>query len=81
MKTIWGFLDINFIFEVRYTEWISNVVLVKKGSRKWRMCVDYTSFNRMYPKDSYLLPSINKLVDNSTGYKLLSFIDTYLSYN
>jgi len=45
------------------------------------MCVDYTDLNRACPKDAYPLPNIDKLVDNSSGYKLLSFMDAYSGYN
>ena len=45
------------------------------------MCVDYTDLNRVIPKDAYPLPNIDKLVDNSSGYKLLSFMDAYSGYN
>ncbi|GAU35623.1 hypothetical protein TSUD_30400 [Trifolium subterraneum] len=33
------------------------------------------------PKDAYPLPNIDKLVDNSSGFKLLSFMDAYSGYN
>ncbi|KEH15926.1 hypothetical protein MTR_0433s0050 [Medicago truncatula] len=33
------------------------------------------------PKDAYPLPNIDKLVDNSSGFKLLSFMDAYFGYN
>ena len=45
------------------------------------MCIDYTDINRACPKDVYPLPNIDKLVDNSVGFKLLSFMDTYSGYN
>jgi len=45
------------------------------------MCVDYTDLNRACPKDAYPLPNIDTLVDNSSGYKLLSFMDAYFGYN
>jgi hypothetical protein len=45
------------------------------------MCVDYTDLNRVCPKDAYHLPNIDKLVDNSSCYKLLSFMDAYSGYN
>nr|KYP65255.1 hypothetical protein KK1_011487 [Cajanus cajan] len=53
-------LNAGFIREVRYTTWMVNVVLVKKHSGKWRMCVDYTDLNKACPKDSYPLPSIDR---------------------
>jgi hypothetical protein len=45
------------------------------------MCVDYTDLNRVCPKDAYHLPNIDKLVDNSSCYKLLSFMDAYSGYD
>nr|KYP47276.1 hypothetical protein KK1_031068 [Cajanus cajan] len=54
-------LNVGFIREVRYTTWLANVVLVKKNSGKWRMCVDYTDLNKACPKDSYPLPSIRNM--------------------
>ncbi|CAJ2645722.1 unnamed protein product [Trifolium pratense] len=80
-KAVKDLLEANFISEARYTTWLSNVVLVKKSNGKWRMCVDYTDLNRACPKDAYPLPSIDKLVDNSSGFKLLSFMDAYSGYN
>ncbi|GAU51226.1 hypothetical protein TSUD_136230 [Trifolium subterraneum] len=80
-KAVKDLLEANFIVEAQYTTWLSNVVLVKKSNGKWRMCVDYTDLNRACPKDAYPLPNIDKLVDNSSGFKLLSFMDAYSGYN
>ncbi|GAU35132.1 hypothetical protein TSUD_394570 [Trifolium subterraneum] len=80
-KAVKYLLEANFIAEAQYTTWLSNVVLVKKSNEKWRMCVDYTDLNRACPKDAYPLPNIDKLVDNSSGFKLLSFMDAYCGYN
>ncbi|GAU47395.1 hypothetical protein TSUD_372840 [Trifolium subterraneum] len=80
-KAIKNLLEANFIAEAQYTTWLSNFVLVKKSNGKWRMCVDYTDLNRACPKDAYPLPNIDKLVDNSSGFKLLSFMDAYCGYN
>jgi hypothetical protein len=32
----------QFIEEIKYPEWLANVVLVKKSNGKWKMCVDFT---------------------------------------
>ena len=45
------------------------------------MCVDFTDLNRACPKDSFLLPRINQLVDSTTGHKLLIFMDAFSRYN
>jgi len=56
------------------------VVLVKKANGKWRMCVDFTDLNKACPKDSYPLPSLDALVDNTSGCRL-SFLDAFSGYN
>jgi len=39
-------LTAGHIREIQYPEWLANVVLVKKSSGKWRMCVDFTDLNK-----------------------------------
>jgi len=74
-------LKAGHIREIQYLEWLANVVLVKKASGKWRMCVDFTDLNKACPKDSYPLPSIDALVDSASGCRLLSFLDAFSCYN
>ena len=57
--------EASFIKEVYYLDWLANVVMVKKASWKWRMCVDFTDLNKACPKDSYPLPRVDVLVDYS----------------
>ncbi|XP_068486446.1 uncharacterized protein [Phaseolus vulgaris] len=45
------------------------------------MCVDFTDLNKACPKDSYPLPSIDALVDDASGCKMLSFLDAFSGYN
>ncbi|XP_013601250.1 PREDICTED: uncharacterized protein LOC106308656 [Brassica oleracea var. oleracea] len=63
------------IVEVRYPEWLENPVVVKKKNGKWRVCVDFTDFNKACPKDSYPLPSIDRLVESTAGNEMLTFMD------
>jgi len=77
----WKLLSAGHIREFQYPEWLANVVLVKKANGKWRMCVDFTDLNKACPKDSYPLPSIDALVDSTSGCKLLSFLDALSGYN
>ena len=80
-KQVNELLNAGFIREVQYSDWLSNVVMVKKENGKWRMCTDYTDLNKACPKDPFPLPCIDKLVDNSAGYKCLSFLNAYSGYN
>ena len=56
----------EFIKEVKYPDWLANVVVVPKTLGKWRVCVDYTNLNDAYPKDNFLLPRIDQIVDSTT---------------
>ena len=38
-------------------------MVVKKKNGKWRVCVDFTNLNRVCPKDLFLMPKIDQLVD------------------
>ena len=76
-KEVEKLLEVGFIREVFYPEWLANVIMVKKNNDKWRMCVDFTDLNKACPKDSFPLPRIDQLVDSTTGHKLLSFMDAF----
>lgn len=39
-------------WEVQYLDWLSNVVVVQKKNGKWRVCIDFTDFNKVCPKDA-----------------------------
>ncbi|XP_010241741.1 PREDICTED: uncharacterized protein LOC104586267 [Nelumbo nucifera] len=36
-------LDAGFIQEVKYPDWLANVVMVKKANGKWRICIDFNT--------------------------------------
>ncbi|KAL0394568.1 UNVERIFIED_CONTAM: Pro-Pol polyprotein [Sesamum latifolium] len=69
------------IEEIQFPEWLSNVVLVSKPERKWRMCIDFRDLNRACPKDFYPLPRIDQLVDSTSSCKLLSMMDVSQGYH
>ena len=73
-------LDAEFIKEIQYPEWLSNVVVVQKKNGKWQVCVDYTNLNDACPKDTFPLPRIDQIVDTTTDHYLLSFLDAYSGY-
>ena len=75
------FLACDFIKESYYPSWLANPVIVRKPNGKWRTCVDFINLNKACPKDSFLLPRIDQLVDATSGHQLLSFMDAYSGYN
>lgn len=71
----------DFIFEIDYPEWLINVVLVRKQNGKWMMCIDYIDLNKACLKDFYPLSHIDQLINATSGYSLLSFLDAFSGYN
>ena len=47
------------IKEVFYPEWLANIMVVKKKSGKWQVCVDFTDLNKACPKDPFPMPRID----------------------
>ena len=74
-------LATGFIKEVKYPEWLANVVVVLKKGDKWRVCVDYTKLNEACPKDSFPLPRIDQIVDATAEHGILSFLDAFSKYH
>ena len=66
-------LSADFIIEVKYPEWLANVVVIPEKGGKWRVCVDYTDLNEACLKDSSPLPRIHQFVDASVKHGMLSF--------
>jgi len=71
----------QFIREINYSTWLSNVIIVKKQNKKLRMCTNYIDLNRACPKNAYPLSNMNHLVDGANRHKMLSFLDAYSSNN
>ncbi|KAI3719999.1 hypothetical protein L6452_20906 [Arctium lappa] len=69
------------IREVKYPDWLANVVVVQKKNGKWRVCIDFTDLNKACPKDPFPLPHIDSMVDATAGHELLTFMDAYSGYN
>jgi hypothetical protein len=81
-KELAKLLAAGFIRKVFHPEWLANPVLVlKKNSNEWRMCVDYTDLNKQSPKDPFGLPRIDQVIDSTAGCNLLCFLDCYSGYH
>jgi hypothetical protein len=81
-KEIIKLMIAEFIREILHPDWLANLVLVqKKNTAEWRMCVDYMDLNKHCPKDLFVLPQIDQIVDSTVGSALLSFLDCYSGYH
>jgi hypothetical protein len=73
-------LSASVIRELKYPEWLSNTVMMKKANGKWRICIDFIDLNKACPKDEFPLPRIDSLVDAAT-LELMSLLDCYSGYH
>ena len=74
-------IEVGFIREVKYPTWIANIVPVKKKNGQIHVCVDLRDLNNVCPKNDFLLPIIELMVDATIGHEDLSFMDGSSGYN
>jgi len=74
-------LDVNFIYPISDSKWVSLLVVVPKKNGKWRICVDYRELNTVTQKYHFPLPFIDQVLDTLVGKKLFSFLDGFSGYN
>ena len=72
---------VKFIKVVLYPQWVANIVPVIKKNGQVRICIDFWDLNRACPKDDFPLPHIDLIIDNTTSYEMLSFMDRFSGYN
>jgi hypothetical protein len=74
-------LDARIIIPLRYSEWIANLVPVRKKNGEIRLCVDFRNLNKCSRKDNYPLPKMEHMLQKVSGSKVMSFIDGFSGYN
>ena len=74
-------LDAKIIFKVRHSEWVSNVLPVRKKSGEIRLCVDFRNLNHASDKDNYLVPPMEQILQMVSGSELFSLLYGFSSYN
>ena len=54
---------------------------MKKKNGQIQCCVDFRNLNKACPKDEFLLPNMDLLIDSVMGHAMFSFMDGFRSYN
>ena len=75
------FLKAKFIIPTRYVQWLANIIPVMKRNGKLRVCIDFRDLNVVTPKDMYVMPIVDMLVDSTANNELFSFMDGFSRYN
>ena len=61
-KEVKNLLDAKIIVPLRYSEWVANLVPIKKKNGEIRLCVDFRNLNRCSLKENYPLPKIDHIL-------------------
>jgi hypothetical protein len=80
-KEVKKLLDAKIIVPLRYSEWVANLVPVRKKNGEIRLCVDFRNMNRCSLKDNYPLPKMDHILQKVVGAQRISMLDGYSRYN
>jgi hypothetical protein len=53
----------------------------KKNTGKIWVCINFCNLNKATPKDEYLMPIADMLINNASGHRVISFLCGNAGYN
>jgi hypothetical protein len=62
-KEVKKLLDAKIIVPLRYSNWVANLVPVRKKNGEIRLCVDFRNLNKSSLKDNYPLPKMDHVLE------------------
>jgi hypothetical protein len=74
-------LNVGFIYPVPLTKWVSNPIPVNKEQGSICVFMDFKDLNKACPKDNFLTPFIDQILDECEESKVFSFMDGFSGYN
>ena len=74
-------IEYGFIWEKRHPNWVANFVPMLKKKEKIKVCIYFRDLNAACPKDEFLLPITDIMVDNTCDFKRMIIMDSFSSYN
>ena len=80
-KEIKKMYDVGIIVPIRYSEWVSNLVSVRKKTGEIGLCIYFRDLNKASLKDKYPLPKMDHILQRVVGSKRISLLDGYSRYN
>ncbi len=66
-KEVKKIFDAKIIVPIRFSNWLSNLVLVRKKNGEIRICIDFRNLNKASLKDNYPLPKMDLILQNIVG--------------
>ena len=73
--------DVGIIVSLRFSDWMSKLVSVRKKIGEIRLCIDFRNLNRASLKDNYPLPKMDHIIQRVVGSNRISLLDGFSGYN
>jgi len=73
-------IECGFIQEEQHSDWVANIVRILKKNEKIRVYIDFWDLNIAHPKDEFLLPITDVMIDNTCAFKRMSFMNGFSGY-
>ena len=80
-KGVNRFFKDGIIVAIRFSDWISNLVPVRKKTKEIRLCIDFWNLKKVSLKDNYPLPKMDHSLQRVVGASQMSLLDGYSGYN
>ena len=68
-------LDAEIIVPLSYSDWVANLVPVRKKNGEIRLCMDFRNLNRASLRHNYPLPKMDHVLQKVAGYFRMSMLD------
>ena len=73
--------DAKIIVPIRFSNWLANLVPVRKKNGEIRICIDFRNLNKASLKDNYPLPKMDHILQQVVGSTRISLLDGFSGYN
>ena len=66
---VYKLIECGFILEEQHPNWVANIVPMMKKNEKIRVCIDFHDLNIACPKDEFLFPITDVMIDNTCSFE------------
>ena len=74
-------LKAKIIIPLIFSDWVANIVPLRKKNGEIWIYVDFGNLNKCLLKDNYQLPKMDHILQKVVGSERISMIDGYSGYN
>jgi len=74
-------IDSSVIREEQHPDWVANIIPVTKKNRKVWIWIDFRDLNVVCPKDEFPFQITDVMINNTSDFERMSFMDEFWRYN